>query len=421
MNFTYNHVSPVQFLRTTYKAGPLLALGLACLAGAAWRGCPGRRRWPRPRRGRGARGGRVPGRCHRPRDRPAADLRRGARRRGGRPPATWTAASGTTGAPSSCRASCTATTTGAARSTRSCPRSPSGPSPSATPCPYADLRAVDLLWTTDALVQQRRALPGQLDPLLDLLGARTVVSGRRRRPPPQRRGAARRGRRRARPARSARTSAGARCGPSRAPRARSERRGRCRGCVPGTARGRGRSCGWRPTAGRPCVDGSADGAGRARGVRRAAARPAAWPTRATSRARELRRAADGGEVVITDSNRRRVVAAARMAQNHGATLAADEPLSPDAAVLDLFPARGTDGQTVAVYEGARYAADAVLARLLAVPRAAPVRGLRRRPGDALAGRPRARAGAALARDRLRRAARRRRDRAAAVLRPARRR
>src|SRR5829696_385231 len=32
MTFTYNHVSPVQFLRTTYKAGPLLALGLACLA-----------------------------------------------------------------------------------------------------------------------------------------------------------------------------------------------------------------------------------------------------------------------------------------------------------------------------------------------------------------------------------------------------
>ena len=43
MNFTYNHVSPVQFLRTTYKAGPLLALGLACLAGAAVAKLPGRR------------------------------------------------------------------------------------------------------------------------------------------------------------------------------------------------------------------------------------------------------------------------------------------------------------------------------------------------------------------------------------------
>ena len=34
--FTYNHVQAVQFLRTTYKAGPLLALGLACLGGAAF-------------------------------------------------------------------------------------------------------------------------------------------------------------------------------------------------------------------------------------------------------------------------------------------------------------------------------------------------------------------------------------------------
>jgi hypothetical protein len=66
---------------------------------------------------------------------------------------------------------------------------------------------------------------------------------------------------------------------------------------------------------------------------------------------EVRRAS---EVVVSDSNRRRVLAAARMAQNHGATLAADDPFSPDAAVLDLFPARGTDGQTVATYEGARY-------------------------------------------------------------------
>src|SRR5206468_248988 len=43
--------------------------------------------------------------------------------------------------------------------------------------PYADLRAADLLWTVDGLVQQRRALPGQLGPLLDLLGAGVVVAG----------------------------------------------------------------------------------------------------------------------------------------------------------------------------------------------------------------------------------------------------
>jgi len=68
-------------------------------------------------------------------------------------------------------------------------------------------------------------------------------------------------------------------------------------------------------------------------------------------ASQVRRA---GEVVISDSNRRRVLAAARMSQNHGWTLAADDPFSPDAAVLDLFPGRGSDGQTVATYEGARH-------------------------------------------------------------------
>ena len=52
LTFTYNHVGAVQFLRTTYKAGPLLALGLACLGGAGaaqlWRAA---RRTP-ARRGR---------------------------------------------------------------------------------------------------------------------------------------------------------------------------------------------------------------------------------------------------------------------------------------------------------------------------------------------------------------------------------
>src|SRR6185436_20771573 len=43
MNFTYNHVTAVQFLRTTYKAGPLLALGVACLGGVAAAMVPWRR------------------------------------------------------------------------------------------------------------------------------------------------------------------------------------------------------------------------------------------------------------------------------------------------------------------------------------------------------------------------------------------
>jgi len=40
--------------------------------------------------------------------------------------------------------------------------------------PYSDLRATELLWRTDELVQQQRAVPGQLNQLLDLLSVRSV-------------------------------------------------------------------------------------------------------------------------------------------------------------------------------------------------------------------------------------------------------
>ncbi|HEY2636873.1 MAG TPA: alpha-(1-_3)-arabinofuranosyltransferase family protein, partial [Solirubrobacteraceae bacterium] len=43
--------------------------------------------------------------------------------------------------------------------------------------PYSDLHAVDALSTVDNLVQQRRLVPGELRPLLQLLGVRAVVSG----------------------------------------------------------------------------------------------------------------------------------------------------------------------------------------------------------------------------------------------------
>ncbi len=56
-------------------------------------------------------------------------------------------------------------------------------------------------------------------------------------------------------------------------------------------------------------------------------------------------------MAITDSNRRRVLVPSRLAQNAGPVLAADEAPSVDAAVLDPFPLRGSDAQTVAVYGG----------------------------------------------------------------------
>jgi len=101
-------------------------------------------------------------------------------------------------------------------------------------------------------------------------------------------------------------------------------------------------------AGATVVDGSADALA---GLAAFGALPEGRVAYAgDSPAEEIQRAR---EVVISDSNRRRVLAAARMAQNQGATLAADDPFSPDAAVLDLFPARGADAQTVATYDGAR--------------------------------------------------------------------
>ncbi len=42
--------------------------------------------------------------------------------------------------------------------------------------PYSDLRAADLLWTIDGLVHQGRLLPGQLAPLLRLIGVRSVIT-----------------------------------------------------------------------------------------------------------------------------------------------------------------------------------------------------------------------------------------------------
>jgi hypothetical protein len=210
--------------------------------------------------------------------------------------------------------------------------------------PYADLRSVDLLWTLDGLVQQRRALPGQLDPLLDLVSAGTVVAG----------------------ADDDRTRSGAvpagtaadvldQLGPPDEAWGRVRQAPRAAGTL-GGRRPLPEVRAWdrpgarpmlrvEPDEGATVVDGGAEGIA-------ALAAFGPLPDRLVYAGdlddAQIRQA---GEVVITDSNRRRVLAAARMAQNHGATLPADEPFPPDAAVLDLFPESGADGQTVAVLEG----------------------------------------------------------------------
>jgi len=349
--FTYDQLAPVQFLRTTYKAGPLLALAIACLAAGAVARLGGRARpllaaalallaavscWPLVR-GQ-ALDSQLAWEEVPPEWRAAADHVDRVAGRDGRAvvlPGQLYAAydwGGTVDA--------------------ILPVLADRPVAVRYAVPYADLRAVDLLWTVDGLVQQRRALPGQLGPLLDLLGARTVVSGadddRSRSGAVGAADAAdvldQLGRpdRAWGPVRLRARAAGTLGAPRALPRVRAWDRGGARPLV--RVEGEG---------GATVVDGSADGLA-------GLAALGALPPRARIAyagdlsAPELARAADGGEVVISDSNRRRVLAAARMAQNHGATLPAEEPFSPDAAVVDLFSSRGADAQTVAHYEGVRH-------------------------------------------------------------------
>ena len=68
---------------------------------------------------------------------------------------------------------------------------------------------------------------------------------------------------------------------------------------------------------------------------------------------ELRQAAqDGATIAINDSNRRQAFVAARLRQNRGAVLPADQDISQDGTFLDPFD-RGSDAQTVAVQRGVR--------------------------------------------------------------------
>ena len=221
-NFTYNHFFPVQFLRTTYKAGPLVALGRR----ARWPGCAAPRRgepssswrWRWSPAGRSSAGAalddqllwkRIP-----PPGPQAADHVDATRR--------------ATAARSSCPASSTPTTTGAGRSTRSCPMLADKPVATRNAVGYADLRATDLLWTRRRARPAAPRAPGPARPAAGPDGRAHGGRRRRRRPHPQRRRPRRRGRRRARPARAARPPRGA----TREPPARRGNARRSRGALP---------------------------------------------------------------------------------------------------------------------------------------------------------------------------------------------
>lgn len=355
-NFTYNNFVPIQFLRTTYKAGPLVALGVALLAGFAATkpravvlvalalvAC-----WPLTR-GR------------------ALD----DQLLWERVPSTWADAAAHVDANAGDGRAVVLPGQLYAYYRWGGTIDPILPTLADKPVAvrnavgYSDLHATDLLWTVDALVQQRRAVPGQLNPLLDLLGARVVVAG----------ADDDRSRSGASPAAEAadvldqlgepdaawgephdRPRAAGTLG---APRALPAVRAWNRPDAPGLVR-------VEPERPSLVVDGSAEGLAALAAFEGAGAAGAvgvggdAGGTAGASLAGGgLAYAADlapdaiagASEVVITDSNRRRVLVPSRLAQNAGPVLAASEEPSVDAAVLNPFPDRGAAAQTVAVYEG----------------------------------------------------------------------
>jgi hypothetical protein len=344
--FVYNRVEAVDFLRTTYKAGPLVALALACLAAVAMAELWRRLRSPGPRVALAVAGAVVVVLASLPMfEGRAVELT------WKRIPRAWTdAARGLDRElPPGSRALVL-------------PGQPFAfyrwggtvdpilPSLTERPVairnvpPYDDLHAVDMLWTTDNLVQQQRLLPGQLAPLLDLMSARSVVaasdddSGRSGALPP---------------------------GPAASQLADLGRPARSYGPVrrfDGVALPQVRRYDVRarpivrvePFAPTTIVDGSAGGVADA-GALGALGRGAGLLYAGDLSAARLRASARaGGAVIVTDSNRRRTFLASRPRASTAWTLPAAVPFPDESAVLNPFADRGSAAQTVAVYSGARY-------------------------------------------------------------------
>jgi hypothetical protein len=358
VNGGYYELDPIQFLRTTYKAGPLVAVAVAWLAGAAaaagWRRvrAPALRltaagaaaalvvlaAWPLAKGDaidRLVAWDRIPG----PWQDAARDIDREL------PPATRAVV---------LPGQLYAFYDWGATIDPVLPALTDRPVAVAAVPPYSDLRAVDMLWTVDALVRQRRLVPGQLHPLLGLLGAGAVVTGtdddrtRSGAPDPAAAAAVLRQQGLARPARS--YGRPTRFEPPPEDATASVALPQVRRYDTGGARPIVRV---EPPGGATVVDGSAEGlAALAAFGRLPRAAPIVYA--ADRRPAELwQDTARGGAFVVTDSNRKRVVVPSRPRQNVGETLAAADDPPDNAAVLDPFPDAGDDAKTLAVLEDAR--------------------------------------------------------------------
>ena len=360
LTFTYNHVEAVQFLRTTYKAGPLLALGLAALGGAAFAAAWNRVQWfaalPAIALVALAAWPLTTGTA--PEKQLAFDV-----------PEHWEQTAGAVDRlPANERAlvlpgQLFAYYDWGGTIDPILPSLAERPVAQRTIVPYADLRAIDLHWAVDDLVSQERGLPGQLPPLLDLMGAGMLVTqadGDRTRsgePGPLEAADAldralpsgwaaymdeepadeELGIRTYGPRREERAAPGRIRAPELLPRVRTRRT---------TTGGIVRLL---PRSGMTVVDGGGQG------VTALAAFEGLDPSRplafaADLDARAIRRA---GHVVVTDTNRRQAFVSSRLRGNRGFVLTPQQEVSEDGALLDPFARAGADAQTVARYTGVR--------------------------------------------------------------------
>jgi hypothetical protein len=246
--------------------------------------------------------------------------------------------------------------------------------------PYGDPRATDLLWTVDRLVNQQRLLPGQLEPLLRLMGAGAVITGSD--DDISRSGAVNAAAAAAELERQGLGEPDRAYGPERRvappageldpardlPEVRRYDVSDARGIVH-----------VQPLAPAAIVDGGAEGlAGLAAFGTLPERSPILYAGDLTPA--ELRRQAQrGAELVVSDSNRRRRFVPEFARQNLGATLPEDEPLDENHALIEPFPERGSDAQTVAVLEGARYLRAPSTGGLLEFPERAAIKAFDRDP------------------------------------------
>jgi hypothetical protein len=362
VTFTYNHFPTVQFLRSTYKAGPLVVVGLAGLAGL---GIERTARLITERAGRAAPIGHVAlalG-CVALLSVAVWPLVRGKaidqQVVWKQIPKAWTQTANELDAslPQNTRAM---VLPGQLYSFYNwggtvdpiLPVLSDRPVVVRSSTPYADLRADDLIWTIDDLVQQQRVLPGQLSQLLALLGVGQVItatddnrllSGSTA------------------PADAARALAvdgglkplgGAgpikRFAPGQGRIAPTLLLPQVRRAAVASPRGIARLL---PRSPELIVDGSAASLASLAALGEIPKNQAIFYA-ADRTPKQLQAAAlAGAHIVVGDSNQRRVVVPSRLQQNLGPVISARQPFSEDAAVLDPFPDAGPDAQTVAEYSG----------------------------------------------------------------------